>query len=47
MTHKSNKNINIKKDRTKSYIYIYDHFKFIGMLMWHRRKKRWVFEEAQ
>ena len=42
---KSNKNITISKDEAKSYVYIYDNKKEIGMLMWHYKKKKWIFEE--
>ena len=33
------------RDRQKSYVYIYDGKKSIGILMWHYKKKKWVFEE--
>ena len=42
---KSNKKINISKDREKSYVYITEGKKDIGILMWHYKKKKWVFEE--
>ena len=42
---KSNKNITMQKDPDKSYVHIYDSKKFIGTLMWHYKKKKWVFEE--
>jgi len=42
-TH-SNKNVNIIKDRTKSYVYVKDGDKEIGILMWHYAKKKWVFQ---
>jgi len=41
---KSNKNISIVKDNEKSYVYVKDGKKDIGILMWHYKKKKWVFE---
>ncbi len=42
---KSNKKITISKDSKKSYVYIKDGKKDIGILMWHYKKKKWVFED--
>jgi len=42
-----NKNITIKKDEKKSYVYIEDNKKTIGILMWHYQKKKWIFMECQ
>jgi len=42
---KSNKNITITKDPDKSYVYIKDGKKEIGILMWHYKKKKWGFEQ--
>ena len=41
---KSNKNIKITKDGEKSYVYIKDGNKDIGMLYWHYTKKKWMFD---
>ena len=45
MTYKSNKHLTFKKDDTKSYVYIEENGKDIGILMWNYMKKKWVFEE--
>ena len=44
MKRKSNSGINFVKDTEKSYVYINDEDKEIGILMWHYKKKKWVFE---
>ena len=44
---KSNEGITLEKDDLKSYVYISDYGKEIGILMWHHKKKKWVFEEAR
>lgn len=44
---KSNKNIKISKDADKSYVYIDEGNKSIGILMWHYTKKKWVFDDSQ
>ncbi len=44
MTNKSNKNIEIKKDPEKSYVYVEEKGKDIGILMWNYSKKKWIFE---
>ncbi len=40
--NKSNKRITISKDKEKSYVYIKDGNKDVGILMWHYKKKKWV-----
>ena len=45
--YKTNKNIWIRGDNKKSYVYIHENKKEIGILMWHYKKKRWVFEDEQ
>jgi len=47
MRYKSNKNINVIKDNKKSYVFIYEKKKQIGMLMWHYTKKKWVYKEQK
>jgi len=42
---KSNKNLRFTKDKEKSYVYIDEGNKHIGILMWHYKKKKWVFEK--
>ena len=44
MARKSNKKISFTRDSKKSYVYIKDGKKEIGILMWHYGKKKWVFE---
>ena len=44
---KSNKKITITKDKEKSYVYIDEGDKYIGILMWHYKKKKWVFDDGQ
>lgn len=41
----SNKKINIVKDDLKSYVYIRDGKKEIGMLCWDYRKRKWRFRK--
>ncbi len=41
---KSNKNIRFIPDDDKSYIWIYEKNKLIGILMWYYKKKKWVYE---
>jgi len=41
---KSNKKINISRDNKKSYVYLRDGEKDIGILMWHYKKKKWIYE---
>jgi len=45
--NKSNKNLTFIKDRQKSYVYIRDSNQEIGILMWHYKKKKWVFEDKK
>lgn len=40
-----NKNLTFTKDSEKSYVYIRDGNKDVGILMWHYAKKRWVLEK--
>ena len=42
---KSNKSITIQKDPEKSYVYIKDGKKDVGILMWHYKKKEWELEK--
>jgi len=42
---KSNRGIKIIKARKKSYVYIKDGDKDVGILMWHYKKKEWVFKK--
>ncbi len=44
---KSNKKITFERDNSKSYVYIKDGNKDIGMLYWHYQKKRWMFDSCQ
>jgi len=44
MRHKSNKNLKFIDDKSKSYVYVYEGKKSIGIFMWHYKKKKWVFE---
>ncbi len=44
MKYKSNKNLTFEKDEEKSYVYIKEKGKDIGIFMWHYKKKKWVFE---
>lgn len=41
---KDNSKVRIEKDPEKSYVYVYDGKKPLGTLMWHYKKKKWVFE---
>jgi len=47
MATKSNKKISFTKDKKKSYVYIKDGKKDIGILMWHYKKNKWIFENNQ
>ncbi len=42
---KSNKHIRFETDDDKSYVYIYDKKKLFGILMWHYKKKKWVYQD--
>jgi len=44
MVNKSNKNLTFEKDLEKSYVFIKDGKKDVGMLLWHYANKKWVFE---
>lgn len=41
---KSNKNLKFEKDNRKSYVYIKDGDRDVGILMWHYKKKKWILE---
>ena len=41
---KDNSKVSITKDKDKSYVYIKDGNKDIGVLMWDYKKKKWLFE---
>jgi len=47
MKYKTNKNLEFIKDNLKSYVFIKEKNKDIGMLLWHYTKKKWVFEELK
>ena len=47
MKSKSNKDIRIIKDDKKSYVYIHEGGKLIGILMWNYRLERCVFDEGK
>ena len=47
MKKKSNKNITFTKDDDKSYIYITEGNRNIGIFLWNFYKKKWVFDDAQ
>jgi len=47
MTQKTNKNLSFEKDNEKSYVYIKEDKKDIGILMWHHKKRKWVFDDMQ
>lgn len=44
---KSNAKLEFIKDPKKSYVYIREGKKDIGMLAWHYEKKLWVFDRAK
>ena len=44
---KSNEGITFEKDDLKSYVYIKDNGKDVGMLLWHYKKKKWIYEEVK
>ena len=44
MEQKTNLGLDFIRDKKKSYVYVLDEGKEIGILMWHYNKKRWVFE---
>ena len=45
MAKKSNKNLVFQKDSQKTYVYIKDGKKDVGMLYWHFTKKKWMFDK--
>ena len=45
MAYKSNKNLKFVKDSQKSYVYVYEGKKSLGMFSWHCKKKKWIFED--
>ena len=47
MRYKTNKNVFFKRDNLKSYIYVEEKGKTIGVLMWCYASKKWVFEDHQ
>ena len=47
MKYKTNRNLEFKLDEDKSYVYITDKGKDIGILMWHYKKKKWVYDEVK
>ena len=44
MKYKSNRDIGFEKDDVKSYIYVSEKSKSIGIFMWHYKKKVWIYE---
>jgi len=47
MKYKTNKNLRFEKDSLKSYVFIKEGNRDIGMLAWHYAKKKWIFESHQ
>ena len=47
MKYKTNRNLEFELDEDKSYVYITDKGKDIGILMWHYKKKKWVYDEVK
>lgn len=47
MRCKSNKNLEFIKARKKSYVFIQEKGKDIGIFMWNYTKKKWVFESEK
>ncbi len=45
MIYKTNKNLEFELDLEKSYVYITDKGKDIGMLMWNYKKEEWMFKK--
>lgn len=41
---KSNKSIRFETDDDKSYVYIYDKRKLIGILMWNKLTQKWIYQ---
>ena len=44
MRYHSNKNLDFKKDNTKSYVYVEDKGKTIGIFCWDYKNLRWKFD---
>jgi hypothetical protein len=42
-----NENIRFWKDNNKSYIFICDNIKLIGILMYNPNKKKWTFTDEK
>ena len=42
-TKKSNKNLSFLKDNKKSYVYISEKEKTIGLFYYHYTKKKWLY----
>jgi hypothetical protein len=42
-----NENIRFWKDNNKSYIFICDNIKLIGILMYNPNKKKWTFTDKK
>lgn len=47
LNRKSNKDLKFIKDKEKSYVYIEEKGKTIGILMWHYKKEKWVYEKGE
>jgi len=47
LSFKTNKHLSFVKDYLKSYVYIYDGQKEIGMLCWDYKKKKGRFENVE
>ena len=43
---KSNQGLVFIKDTQKSYVYINERGKNIGILMWNYQKKKWILDNA-
>jgi len=44
---KKNNEFRIEKDHEKSYVYVYDGLKYIGMFAWHYSRHIWVFSRMR
>ena len=47
MIYKTNNHLSFLKDYLKSYVYIYDGQKEVGLFCWNYKKKKWQFENAE
>jgi hypothetical protein len=45
--NKSNKNLSFIKDDRKSYVYVEEKGKTLGIFMWHYAEQKWVFQEVE